>query len=85
MFTGQSSQNNSFRKTLECPTNELLLNFLHAGGLPSEPWIVEHLETCEFCELSLELMNAHPDQLEPPTIPPVPDALLDIFSLRHQD
>jgi hypothetical protein len=85
MFTGQSSQNNSFRKTLECPTNELLLNFLNSGGQPSAAWIVAHLETCEFCELSLELMNAHPDQLEPPTIPPVPDALLDIFSSRRQD
>jgi hypothetical protein len=85
MFTGQSSQNNSFRKTLQCPTNELLLNFLRTGGLPSEPWIVEHLETCEFCELSLELMNEHPDQLELPTIPPVPDALRDIFTSRRQD
>ena len=76
--------NQRFEKSVECPTNESLLDFLQTdrSELSAEkPRIVEHLATCEFCELTLELLRAHPVQSVPDPLPtpPVPEHILQLF------
>lgn len=79
--------NQRFEKSLECPTNESLLAFLQAdrGELSAEEiQIVEHLGACEFCELTLEMLRAHPMQLASDSlpVPPVPEPLRQLFPIR---
>lgn len=80
----QSSQTErKFEKTSACPTNEKLLEYLQAGQLESGSdeigRVIEHLKSCEFCELSLELLRAHPNVLPLPSIPPVPEKLRTLW------
>lgn len=82
------SFNQRFEKSVECPTNESLLDFLQSdrGELSAEKlWIVEHLATCEFCELTLELLRAHAAQLvpDPSPAPPVPEHIRQLFPIRR--
>ncbi len=81
------SSNQRFEKSVECPTNESLLDFLHTelGESAAKRCIVEHLVTCEFCELSLELLRAHPAQFvpAPAPAPPVPNQILQLFPKRR--
>lgn len=82
------SSNQRFEKSVACPTNESLLGFLQTdrGELSAEELLlVEHVTSCEFCELSLELLRAYPSQLihDPPPTPPVPEHLLQIFPTRR--
>lgn len=80
------SCNSRFEKSHRCPTNESLLAFLQAvPGTSSDKdsqEIVEHLATCEFCELTLELLRAHPEPVasEPDSIPPPPESLFRLFT-----
>ncbi len=80
--------NQRFEKSVECPTNESLLDFLQTdrGGLSEEETrIVEHLTTCEFCELTLELLRTHPAQAVPaPSLPPpVPEQIVRLWSTKR--
>ncbi len=80
--------NQRFEKSVECPTNESLLEFLPTdrGRLSeAESRIVEHLTTCEFCELTLELLRAHPAQSvpDPSPTPPVPEQIVRFWSTRR--
>lgn len=80
--------NQRFEKSVECPTNESLLNFLLAdqGKLSAEERrIVEHLISCEFCELTLELLRTYPAQSVPDSAPapPVPEQIVRFWSTRR--
>ena len=86
--TQYMSSNQRFEKSVACPTNESLLGFLQTdrGELSEEELrIVEHVTSCEFCELSLELLRTYPAQFmhDPLPTPPVPEHLLQIFSTRR--
>ncbi len=77
--------NQRFEKSVECPTNESLLAFLQTDRSElsaGEMRLVEHLATCEFCELTLELLRAHPAQFisDPLPAPPVPELIRQLFS-----
>jgi hypothetical protein len=86
---GQSMPSNQrFEKSIECPTNESLLAFLHddRGELTAEEArLVEHLTACEFCELTLELLRAHPAQSvpDPSLAPPVPEQIVRLWPTRR--
>jgi hypothetical protein len=71
-----------FEKSVVCPTNESLRDFLQTDGNElsnEEMHIVEHLGVCEFCELTLELLRSAPTVLAPVPPPPVPESLRQIF------
>lgn len=79
------SSHQSFQKSLDCPTHESLLAFLRAElnslSAAEENRLTAHLTACEFCELTLELLRAHPEQPLPavPPAPPVPEPLRHLF------
>ena len=78
--------NERFEKSVACPINESLLEFLHTDALSeAETSIVEHLTACEFCELTLELLRAHPAQLvpDPSLAPPVPEQIVRLWPTRR--
>lgn len=80
--------NERFEKSVACPTNESLLAFLRTdrGELAEkETSLVEHLTACEFCELTLELLRAHPAQLipDPSLAPPVPEQIVRLWPTRR--
>ena len=71
-------QAKNFEKSAECPTSELLLVYLQTVSPTAEMVsLEEHLSACEFCELSLELLRAYPDNLLLSTllIPELPDQI----------
>jgi hypothetical protein len=79
--------NQRFEKSVECPTNESLLAFLQTdrGELSAaERRIVQHLATCEFCELALELLRTYPTPSvsEPLPAPPVPEQIRQLFPVH---
>ena len=79
-----------FEKSLDCPTNESLLAFLRAAPQSSPEAetqeIIAHLATCEFCELTVELLRAHPESpvAEPSSIPHAPESLLRFFTSKRE-
>lgn len=79
-----------FEKSRSCPTNESLLAFLQAKPnlAPDEEarHIIEHLASCEFCELALELLRAYPEPpaTAPPAIPPPPEAMFRLFTTQRE-
>lgn len=80
--------NQRFEKSVECPTNESLLDFLRTdqGELSAEEMrIDEHLISCEFCELTLELLRTPPTQLvpNPSPAPPVPEQIVRFWATRR--
>ena len=80
--------NQRFEKSVECPTNESLLDFLltDRGELSAkETCMVEHLISCEFCELTLELLRTHPAQSvpDPSLTPPVPEQIVRFWATRR--
>jgi hypothetical protein len=81
------SSNQRFEKSAACPSNESLLAFLRLGQDESSEItapIVEHLADCEFCELSLELLRAHPTNSVPNPLPapPVPEHIRQLFPIH---
>lgn len=82
--------NPRFEKSSCCPTNESLLALLQAplNLAPDEATqqVAEHLAGCEFCELTLELLRAHPEYptVELPPIPPAPVSLLRLFTAKRE-
>ncbi len=79
--------NQRFEKSAVCPTNESLLAFLQTDRgevSAAEQRIVEHLATCEFCELTLELLRAYPANFirDPLPAPPVPEQIRQLFPVH---
>ncbi len=71
-------QAKNFEKSAECPTSELLLVYLQTASPTAAMHLLEkHLSACEFCELSLELLRAYPDNFlsSTPFIPEPPDQI----------
>lgn len=89
---GQFMQLNlRFEKSSGCPTNEALLAFLQAlpnsSLAPEFQPLAKHLASCEFCELTLELLRAYPEEppvLAPPSIPPAPESLFRLFTTKRE-
>jgi hypothetical protein len=79
------TQDTRFEKSRACPTNEALLAFQrHALSSVETSQIAEHLQDCEFCFLTLDLLKFHPaDELLPPRPAPVPDGLPRLLFPRH--
>ncbi len=77
------NQTDRFEKTAACPDNELLLAYRRNQASDfAAARIARHVQDCEFCLLTLELLAFHPaEPLAPPSPPPVPKSLSE--KLRH--
>lgn len=71
------NQSDRFEKTATCPDNERLLAYRRNQASDSDAArIAHHVQGCEFCLLTLELLAFHPaEPLTPPSPPSVPKSL----------
>jgi hypothetical protein len=76
-------QNDRFAKIAGCPENEKLLAFARTELSETEMEVViSHLQNCEFCVLTLELLTLHPQEIPAlPDIPPLPEKLQHLLPL----
>ncbi len=54
-----------FRKTVQCPTSEDLLEYKCSWkNLRDRDWIERHLESCDFCDAELHLLGRYQNESE---------------------